>query len=175
MAVTRSLLRAAAAGGRSPAQTVADTNRMAALDAADGMFVTLWYGVLRPDGEVRYVNAGHNPPILLRADGRVERLARTGILVGWDADAPYLEGTVALAPGDVLVAFTDGVTEARDPVGNEFGESRLLEIVTAHRHADAQGVLDAVRSALDAFVAEAPTHDDCTLVVARFCTPPRGG
>jgi serine phosphatase RsbU (regulator of sigma subunit) len=175
MAVTRSLLRAAAAGGRSPAQTVADTNRMAALDAADGMFVTLWYGVLQPDGEVRYVNAGHNPPILLRADGRVERLVRTGILVGWDADAPYLEGTVALAPGDVLVAFTDGVTEARDPVGNEFGESRLLEIVTAHRHADAQGVLDAVRSALDAFVAEAPTHDDCTLVVARFCTPPRGG
>ncbi|MFO8149775.1 MAG: PP2C family protein-serine/threonine phosphatase [Trueperaceae bacterium] len=175
MAVARSLLRAAATGGRSPAQTVADTNRLAALDASDGMFVTLWYGVLRPDGEVRYVNAGHNPPIVLRADGRVERLKRTGILVGWDADAAFGEAAVALAPGDLLVAFTDGVTEARDPEGNEFGEGRLLEVVTAHRHADAQAVLDAVRSALDAFVAGAPTHDDCTLVVARFRTPPGGG
>lgn len=175
MAVTRSLLRAAATGGRSPSQTVADTNRLAALDASDGMFVTLWYGVLRPDGEVRYVNAGHNPPIVLRADGRVERLPRTGILVGWDAEAPYGEGVVTLASGDLLVAFTDGVTEARDPAGGEFGEGRLLEIVSAHRHADAQAVLDAVRSALDAFVADAPTHDDCTLVVARFGTPPRGG
>jgi len=175
MAVTRSLLRAAATAGRSPSQTVADANRLAALDASDGMFVTLWYGVLRPDGEVRYVNAGHNPPIVLRADGRVERLPRTGILVGWDAEAPYGEGAVTLTPGDLLVAFTDGVTEARDPDGGEFGEERLLEIVSARRHADAQAVLDAVRSALDAFVADAPTHDDCTLVVARFGTPPRGG
>jgi len=175
MAVTRSLLRAAAVGGRSPAQTVADTNRLAALDAADGMFVTLWYGVLRPDGEVRYVNAGHNPPIVLRADGSHERLPRTGILVGWDGDAVYGEGAVALAPGDLLVAFTDGVTEARDPDGNEFGEGRLLEVVKAHRRHDAQAVLDAVRSAVDGFVAGAPTHDDCTLVVARFRTPPRGG
>lgn len=175
MAVTRSLLRASASGGRTPAQTVADTNRLAALDASDGMFVTLWYGVLRPDGEVRYVNAGHNPPIVLRADGRVERLTRTGILVGWDADAPYGEGDVALAQGDLLVAFTDGVTEARDPDGHEFGEGRLLDVVSANRRADAQAVLDAVRAALDAFVADAPTHDDCTLVVARFGTPPLGG
>ena len=175
MAVTRSLLRAATSGGRSPAQTIADTNRLAALDAADGMFVTLWYGVLQPDGEVRYVNAGHNPPIVVRADGRVERLPRTGILVGWDADARFGEAAVALAPGDLLVAFTDGVTEARDPSGREFGEGRLLDIVTAHRNADAPEVLAAVRTALDAFVADAPTHDDCTLVVARFRTPPRGG
>ena len=175
MAVTRSLLRAAASGGRSPAQTIADTNRLAALDAADGMFVTLWYGVLRPDGEVRYVNAGHNPPIVVRADGRVERLPRTGILVGWDADARFGEAAVALAPGDLLVALSDGVTEARDPGGREFGEGRLLDIVTAHRDDDAHGVLAAVRTALDAFVADAPTHDDCTLVVARFRTPPREG
>ena len=175
MAVTRSLLRAAAAGGRSPAQTVADANRLAALDAADGMFVTLWYGVLRPDGRVDYVNAGHNPPIVVRADGRVERLPRTGILVGWDAGAPFEEAGVALAPDDLLVAFTDGVTEARDPGGREFGEGRLLEVVSANRDADAQTVLDAVRAALDAFVADAPAHDDCTLVVARFGTPPGVG
>ena len=139
------------------------------------MFVTLWYGVLRPDGEVRYVNAGHNPPIVVRADGRVERLPRTGILVGWDADARFGEAAVVLAPGDLLVAFTDGVTEARDPSGCEFGEGRLMDIVTAHRDADAQELLAAVRTALDTFVADAPTHDDCTLVVARFRTPPREG
>ncbi|MBW6495714.1 MAG: serine/threonine-protein phosphatase [Burkholderiaceae bacterium] len=80
-----------------------------------------------------------------------------------------------MAQGDLLVAFTDGVTEARDPDGHEFGEGRLLDVVSANRRADAQAVLDAVRAALDAFVADAPTHDDCTLVVARFGIPPLGG
>ena len=175
MAVTRSLLRASAAIEREPALTVANTNRLAALDAADGMFVTLWYGMLDPDGRVRYVNAGHNPPLVVRVDGRIERLPRTGILVGWDPEATFGEAAVTLAAGDLLVAFTDGITEARDPAGAEFGEARLIATVAEHRHAEARVVLEAVRQALDAFVAAAPTHDDCTLVIARRLTPPHGG
>lgn len=171
MAVTRSLLRAAAAGDRSPARVIADTNRLAALDAHDGMFVTLWYGQLAPDGGVRYVNAGHNPPLLLRADGRVERLGRTGILVGWDADAAFGEAEVALGPGDVVLGFTDGVSEARGPDGEEYGEDRLVAALRAHRALDAQALIEALRADLDAFVAGAPAHDDCTLVVARYGTP----
>jgi phosphoserine phosphatase RsbU/P len=173
MAVTRSLLRAGAGPGRTPAQVIATVNRLASLDAADGMFVTLWYGELRPDGTVLYVNAGHNPPLLVRADGRVERLPRTGILVGWDGDAEFGQATVALEPHDLLVAFTDGVTEARDPAGEEFGEARLLEVVLAHRGATAAALLEVIRGALDDFVADAPTHDDCTLVVARRRAPTR--
>jgi phosphoserine phosphatase RsbU/P len=171
MAVTRSLLRAGAAPGRTPAQVIATVNRLASLDAADGMFVTLWYGELRPDGAVHYVNAGHNPPLLVRADGRVERLPRTGILVGWDGDADFGQASVVLAPDDLLVAFTDGVTEARDPAGEEFGETRLVDVVLAHGGATAGELIGVIRSALDDFVADAPTHDDCTLVVARRRAP----
>lgn len=174
MAVVRSLLRAASTAA-GPSQTVANVNRLAALDAADGMFVTLWYGVLDADGGVRYVNAGHNPPLVVRADGRVERLTRTGILVGWDPDAAYGEGSVALEPGDLLVAYTDGVTEARDAAGADFGEERLTELVRALRREGAREVLAAVRGALDEFVGGAAVHDDCTLVVARRVTPPLGG
>ena len=174
MAVVRSLLRAASTA-TGPSQTVANANRLAALDAADGMFVTLWYGVLEPDGGVRYVNAGHNPPLVVRADGRVERLTRTGILVGWDPDAAYGEGSVALEPGDLLVAYTDGVTEARDAAGADFGEERLIELLRALRREGAHEVLAAVRGALDEFVGGAAVHDDCTLVVARRVTPPLGG
>ncbi len=174
MAVVRSLLRAASTAA-GPSQTVANVNRLAALDAADGMFVTLWYGVLEPDGGVRYVNAGHNPPLVVRSDGRVERLTRTGILVGWDPDAAYGEGAVALEPGDLLVAYTDGVTEARDAAGADFGEERLTELVRALRREGAPEVLAAVRGALDEFVGGAAVHDDCTLVVARRVTPPLGG
>jgi serine phosphatase RsbU (regulator of sigma subunit) len=171
MAVTRSLLRAGAVAGRTPAAVVTTVNRLASLDAADGMFVTLWYGELHPDGAVRYVNAGHNPPLLVRADGAVERLPRTGILVGWDGDAGFGESAVALGDGDLLIAFTDGVTEARDPSGQEFGESRLIEVVLGERAGAAAALVDAVRAALDAFVAGAAAHDDCTLVIARRRVP----
>jgi serine phosphatase RsbU (regulator of sigma subunit) len=171
MAVTRSLVRAGAVAGRSPAEVVATVNRLASLDAADGMFVTLWYGELHPDGAVRYVNAGHNPPLLVRADGAVERLPRTGILVGWDGDAGFGESAVALGDGDLLIAFTDGVTEARDPSGEEFGEPRLIEVVLGRRAVSAAALVDEVRAALDVFVAGAPAHDDCTLVIARRRLP----
>jgi hypothetical protein len=99
MAVVRSLLRASAGPDRSPAEAVAQTNRWACRDAADGTFVTLWYGQFRRDGSLRYVNGGHNPPFLVRADGGVERLTRTGILVGWDPDVAFGEAERAARPG----------------------------------------------------------------------------
>lgn len=175
MAVTRSLLRAAAVAGRRPAEVIAHTNRLASLDAHDGMFVTLWYGRLAPDGGVRYVNAGHNPPLVLRADGSVERLGRTGILVGWDANAVYGEADVVLGPSDLLVGYTDGITEARDAAGDEYGEGRLIAVLRSHAALGATALVDAVRTDLDTFVGSSPVHDDCTLLVARFRTPTHPG
>ncbi|MDF1522027.1 MAG: PP2C family protein-serine/threonine phosphatase [Trueperaceae bacterium] len=167
MAVVRSLLRASVGADRSPAEAVMQTNRWACRDATDGTFVTLWYGQFARDGRVRYVNGGHNPPIVLRRDGRLERLARTGILVGWDPDVAYGEAEVTLAPDDLLIAYTDGVTEALAPDGAEYGEARFERVLRAAAGGPAHGVLEAVRADLERFTAGAEPFDDVTLLVAR--------
>lgn len=167
MAVVRSLLRASVGTDRSPAEAVAQTNRWACRDASDGTFVTLWYGQFARDGRLRYVNGGHNPPLLLRADGGVERLARTGILVGWDPEATFGEVDLVLEPEDVILAYTDGVTEALAPDGAEYGEERLLAVASGARGGGAHAVRDAVRSDLERFTDGADPYDDVTLVVVR--------
>jgi serine phosphatase RsbU (regulator of sigma subunit) len=165
MALTRSVLRASAAPGRSAADVVGAANALLCADASDGMFVTLVYALLGADGTVRYANAGHNPPLVLRADGRVERLDRTGILVGWDEAAAYAEARTALAPGDLLVLYTDGVTEARDGAGGEYGEERLEALLVRNRTASAASLLELVLADLASFVGGAEPYDDATLMV----------
>jgi phosphoserine phosphatase RsbU/P len=165
MALTRSVLRASAAPGRSAADVVGAANALLCADASDGMFVTLVYALLGADGTVRYANAGHNPPLVLRADGRVERLDRTGILVGWDEAAAYAEARTALAPGDLLVLYTDGVTEARDGAGGEYGEERLEALLVRNRTASAASLLELVLADLASFVGGAEPYDDATIMV----------
>jgi sigma-B regulation protein RsbU (phosphoserine phosphatase) len=168
MALTRSVLRASAVDGRDPGDVVTRANALLCADASDGMFVTLAHAHLDPDGTVRYANAGHNPPLVARAGGALERLARTGILVGWDDAARYGVETVRLAAGDALVLYTDGVTEARDARGREYGEARLVELVREHvaarRSADA--IVTALRTDLAGFVGQADAFDDATVLVA---------
>jgi len=168
MALTRSVLRASAGDGRGPGEVVARANTLLCADASDGMFVTLAHAQLGSDGTVRYANAGHNPPLVVRAGGSVETLPRTGILVGWDAQAAYGEATVRLDDGDTLVLYTDGITEARDADAREYGEARLVELVQrqVRAGADAATLLDSIRSDLATFVADAEPFDDATLVVA---------
>jgi serine phosphatase RsbU (regulator of sigma subunit) len=174
MALTRSVLRASAVDGRDPGDVVTRANALLCADASDGMFVTLAHAHLGPDGTVRYANGGHNPPLLARADGGLERLERTGILVGWDETARYGVETVRLAPGDALVMYTDGVTEARDESGAEYGEARLVALVREHvvagRCADA--IVAALRSDLARFVGRAEAFDDATVLVAVRGTAP---
>jgi serine phosphatase RsbU (regulator of sigma subunit) len=165
MALTRSVLRASAAPGRSAGEVVARANALLCADATDGMFVTLAYALLEPGGSVRYANAGHNPPLVVRADGRIEPLGRTGILVGWDEDAAFGEARAVLAPGDLLVLFTDGVTEARDAHGAEYGEERFERVAVLHRAAGAAGVLRELLDDLAAFVGDAEPYDDATVMV----------
>jgi len=133
-------------------------------------FITFFWGVYdRRDGGVRYVNAGHNYPVLVRADGSLERLETGGVLLGVLRGMPYSEGTTTLEPGDTLALFTDGVTEAwsaADP-DDEYGEERLIDKLTAHHTECAQVVLDAVRSDVKRFTEDGPLDDDLTLVVIR--------
>jgi serine phosphatase RsbU (regulator of sigma subunit) len=163
MALTRSVLRASAVPGRGAGEVVGRANALLCEDAADGMFVTLVLALLGDDGAVRYANAGHNPPLLLRP-GCVERLDPTGILVGWDEAAEYGEATVRLAPGDAVLLYTDGVSEARSETGEEYGEERLEAVARRHRAAGADALVQAVLADLRAFVGAAEPFDDATLV-----------
>lgn len=158
-----------AAGTISLAQATARINNVVHRNTGLTTFITFFWGIYdRRDGRFRYVNAGHNPPLLVR-DGAVEKLEEGGVLLGVLPDAPYAEGEVTLAPGDVLVLYTDGVTEAwsaSDP-DDEYGEDRLLEAVRAHRDAPAQSVLDAVRADVRRHTGGGPLDDDLTLLVLK--------
>jgi sigma-B regulation protein RsbU (phosphoserine phosphatase) len=169
MALTRSTVRACLTGASSLALGIANANRLLAADAANGMFVTLFCAEISPHGEVTYVNAGHNPPLLVTAGGIVE-LRRSGTALGLFEDATYSQRQVQLAPGDFIVFYTDGVTDAMDPAGAEFGKERLLALVQAQRLVAASALAGAVAAALQAFTAGAPAADDITLVVVRRAT-----
>ena len=131
-------------------------------------YATLFYAQLDTKTlRLDYVNAGHNPPILLRASGEVEELKVGGTVVGLLPRFPYEQASVQLYPGDLLVAFTDGISEAQNLAEDEWGEQRLIEAV---RKAGALGAADMIPFLIreaDAFVDGAPQHDDMTLVILR--------
>jgi hypothetical protein len=114
-----------------------------------------------------YVNAGHNPPILRRQTGAVERLQEGGIPLGILEDAAYDSGTVTLQCGDWLVIFTDGVTEAENARAEEYGETRLMNVLNANLAASPQVLLNSILMDIDHFVGNAPQHDDITLMLLR--------
>lgn len=119
------------------------------------------------DRNLIYVNAGHNPPILRRSTGALERLNDGGIPIGILENAPYQSGTVALQSGDWLVIFTDGVTEAENNSGEEYGEVRLLNVLYANAGMTPALLLDTIMRDLDRFVGDAPQHDDVTVVLLK--------
>jgi sigma-B regulation protein RsbU (phosphoserine phosphatase) len=112
-------------------------------------------------------NAGHNPALLVRADGRCERLEATGPPLGLLAAAEYGSGEVELAPGDLLLVYTDGLTEAVNPADEEFGLARLEAIVCRHIAAPLGALRAGIEGALDEFVAGVPYADDRTLLLLR--------
>ena len=114
-----------------------------------------------------YVNAGHNPPYLLRPGGQVESLCEGGLILGVFPLARYVSSRVAFRPGDLLVLYTDGVTEAMNPEGDLFGEERLLQVLEESFGLGAGEVLARVQQAVDDFAAGAPQRDDLTLLVVR--------
>jgi sigma-B regulation protein RsbU (phosphoserine phosphatase) len=138
-----------------------------------GMFVTVFVGVLDTrTGEVRFLNGGHNPPILAPRSGGAARLAvPRGLLLGVVEGVEYAPARVRLAPGDTLLAYTDGVTEAQDVDGAYFAEARLEAVVAAHASAGAEPVVRAVRAAVAEFVGPLEPHDDVTLLAVTYRGP----
>jgi phosphoserine phosphatase RsbU/P len=151
------------------AALVTRLNRIISSNCPSNRFITFFIGVLDPKtGELTYVNAGHNPPLVAHADGSVEKLEGTGLILGILAMATYQQGVCQMGPGDALLMFSDGVTEpVRPDSDEEFGEDRLARILAGLRDLDAQSIVAAINQQLDEFTAGSPLPDDVTLVVAK--------
>ncbi|MCU0507536.1 MAG: SpoIIE family protein phosphatase [Anaerolineae bacterium] len=167
MALCRSILRASLVAAASPAEGIAAANRLICEDAANGMFVTLFYAELHADGSLTYVNAGHNPALLRSAlTGAVEELAPTGPLLGFDESAQYTQRTLHLREGDFALLYTDGVTEAICDCAEDacFGEERLRRLVADAGAGAAHTALARLTAAVAEFAGPTPPFDDVTAV-----------
>src|SRR5262245_4929070 len=148
--------------------TIAAVNRYLTERIPPNRFVTLFYAELDPRiGQLTFLNAGHNPPLIVHAAGTMEQLASGGLPLGIMADAEFREGRTLLHPGDVLVVYSDGVSEAVNPNGEEFGPTRLYEVVARNLDASASGIRDRIESALTKFCQGTPAADDITLVICK--------
>jgi len=158
-------VRAFATIGAEPHEVASRVNRLLCQSISVGKFVTFCYAVVDTlERSVSFANAGHNPPILMRRDGRVARLEPTGLVLGVAPDWSYETGRHALEPGDRLVCFTDGITEANSPSGEEFGEERLLATLAANRELTPEELTAVLGDAAAAWAGGA-TQDDATLIV----------
>jgi serine phosphatase RsbU (regulator of sigma subunit) len=165
MANLQAAVVAFAKSSASPDVTCRNINQLMAGNVAQGRFITFFYGVVDTSANLlSYCCAGHNPPILVRSDNSVVNLEAGGMVIGLTSDATFESETVPLQPGDRIVLFTDGVTEATAPDGEQFGVKRLLNILKAGRDDNAQVTKDAVISAVSDF-SHGIFHDDVTLLV----------
>jgi serine phosphatase RsbU (regulator of sigma subunit) len=156
--------------GHPPAEALARINATMIRKAVRGRFATLFYGVLGRDGRLTYTNAGHNPPVVIGVSG-LRRLTVGGTIVGILPDAMYEQETVALDPGDVVIVFSDGVTEAVNGAWEVFGDDRLIQSVEANREHPPVKLLGRVMDDVKAFVGSAVQSDDMTLLVLRYASP----
>ena len=169
MATFQASLRALAGSRGTLSDLVVGLNRQACSNNMNGRrFTTAFLAELDPlTGGLNYLCAGHNPPMLRHRDGTIERLKSESIPLGIEINEKYETGRTVLDTGDVLIIYTDGVTEARDEDGKEFGEDRLLALVSQTFEERAALTLAAIMRKLDEFVGGAPQHDDITCFVVR--------
>jgi serine phosphatase RsbU (regulator of sigma subunit) len=169
MALSRTLIRTYAAQfSGQPAQVLAAVNSRILAETDTEMFVTVFYGVLDPRaGIMTYASAGHNPPFLLRGGdgGRVQTLEQAGMALGVVEETVLPEDSVALLPGDRLLLYTDGATDAQGADGELFGPGRLLEAALAQQGKPAQEMQQGILAEIQRFVGNAPRFDDLTLVI----------
>ena len=166
-AVLQGVFSAQASSGSSPADTLSKVNLALIRRAIESRFATGLYAIVRAGGALTYCNAGHNPPMVFTKTG-VKRLEKGGLILGLFEHATFEEETIALEPGDLMVAFSDGVTEAMSASGEEYGEERLLACVEATREKGPQEVLDRIFSSVREFTTGAVQSDDVTALVLRY-------
>lgn len=170
MSVTKYLIEAAAGAGEAPDGVSARVNRHLAANNESCMFVTVFLGILNlRTGEFVYANGGHNPPLLWDSEGEARFLSPSGDpVLGIMEDASFHMDRVTFSPGTVLLAYTDGVTEAFDVDDKAFGEERLREAVTPVRQRTCKEITDALLAEIASFSEGAPQADDITIVALRF-------
>ena len=165
-AAVQSIFAAQAALGGNPAETMTRINRALLRRAIEARFATMFYGVLWSDGRLSYCNAGHESPIIV---GRTQRSLDTGgVVLGLFDNAKYEVETVQLEPGDTIVVFSDGVSEARNHADEELGRERLVTALGSVRDISSEATLEKLLAAVRDFTAGAPQADDVTALVLRY-------
>src|SRR5215212_4967300 len=168
MSSLHAAVHAQVASCRPITETIGAVNRYLADNTPANRFVTLFYAELDPlTGSLSFINAGHNPPIIAHEGGTLEHLAAGGLPLGIMPEFDYREGRTQLRHGDVLVAYSDGVTESQNPSGEEFGTARLQEVVARNLGGSAAGIRDKIEAALSSFAQGTPAGDDVTLVIVK--------
>ncbi|QQS41892.1 MAG: SpoIIE family protein phosphatase [Acidobacteriota bacterium] len=143
-------------------------NEYLAHNTPTNRFITFFVAELNPEtGELSYINAGHNPPLVGRADGTVEELDSGGFPLGIMPGAEFELGKISLKEGEAVIVFSDGVSEAENTAGEEFGIERLTSVVKNHIGRSASGLRDKIESELSGFTGTAPANDDITLVIVK--------
>ncbi len=172
MAGLRASLRSIAdEGANDLAGMMTRLNKQVHEACAASRYATFFFAVYAPDsGKLRYVNAGHNPPFVVRNGSQPLRLETGGMVVGLMKEVPYSEGSVQLQDGDIFLAYTDGISEAMTAQDEEWGEERMLAATLKARALDAKQILQQVMSSADGFTASAPQHDDMTLMVMKVAS-----
>ncbi len=170
MAVSRALFRSFILAGRTPAAMMSAVNRQLCDETDEAMFVTAFCGVIDPaTGEVRYTNAGHNPPMILSRDGSVRSLeALPGLVLGYLPQFNYVEQSALLEQGDVLYLYTDGISEATNAADELFSIGRLEKLLSERAACSVRDLAIATIAAVERFVGAAPQSDDLTLLCIRF-------
>ena len=168
MANLQATIRGQALFSESVCQCVERANRLLFRSTDDHKFATLFYSVLNHEShKFSYCNAGHNPPLHFSSGAEPVELSTGGIMVGVIEDAPFAKDKVWLQPGDLVLIYSDGVTEALDADDEEFGELRLKHLVSAHRRAPAAQIVDQIITAVQEFAGDTPQSDDITIVAIK--------
>jgi len=168
MALARTLLRAVAFTNRSPADTLMRVNELILADSQADIFVTMLYAIWDPyTGKIELGNAGHNPALLMTKDGAVRQIKSPGIALGVVDEAFIGSTSLTLQPNEVLLLYTDGITEAIKADQSDFGLERLQTIMRQSRHLSAQAIADEILNAVNQFVGTEPAFDDQTMLVLK--------
>jgi serine phosphatase RsbU (regulator of sigma subunit)/pSer/pThr/pTyr-binding forkhead associated (FHA) protein len=168
------IFSAFAATCEDPAETMSQLNKVLTRRAIDARYATCMYGRLSANGEMVYCSAGHNPALVYGTDG-LRRIEADGMPVGLFDFAPYSSSRCTLKPGDTIVMYSDGVTEAQSSDGSEFGEARLIEVVQQHHGEPAGDLLKHIVEDVQTFARGVEQYDDVTALVVRYLGPGRAG
>ncbi len=170
MALSRALMRASSLRDPRVSNSVIQTNRLILECAASGLFVTLFYAIVDVrKRSLRYVNAGHNPPILFKKiTGDAQFLEADGIALGVLDQIELEEKEIALDEGDVILLYTDGVTESINPSNEEFGEERLVQLIKDHHDLPVNDLMKKIETVVMAFTEDEPQFDDFTMMVVKI-------